>query len=110
MVVALPKCPFLPSYCSVGGKVVVVGDGEEAGGPMDAKPGTGARCVKTGVTGEYGGRGGVPGRSLLPSPSWRFIEVMSSMSGLSTSFECCEEVDEFSADGVATLCSLCSFS
>jgi hypothetical protein len=48
-----------------------VGDGDAAGGgimgccdPFDAAEGllTGVRCAKTGVTGEYGGRGGVPGR------------------------------------------------
>lgn len=76
VVVPLVAGPLRISYCSavVGGKVVVVGDGEEAGGPMDARPGTGARFVKTGVTGEYGGGGGVPGRSWLRS--WLFMELM----------------------------------
>lgn len=45
-------------------------EGEESGGTIGFPPGTGARCAKTGVTGEYGGRGGVPGRSLLWFSSW----------------------------------------
>lgn len=58
--------------CGGGGGICVVGEGEAAGGSMElgisAIPswlfGTEVVCERTGVTGEYGGRGGVPGRSL----------------------------------------------
>lgn len=49
----------------VAAAVVVDGDGSVAGGTMVAPPGTIARCFSTGVTGEYGGRSGVPCRSPL---------------------------------------------
>ena len=57
--------------CGGGSGICVVGEGVAAGGSMElgisATPGrmfgAGVVCERTGVTGEYGGRGGVPGRS-----------------------------------------------
>jgi hypothetical protein len=41
-----------------------VGEGDRGGGTtLGSLEATGARCAKSGVTGEYGGRGGVPGVS-----------------------------------------------
>ena len=41
-----------------------VGEGDSGGGTiLGSLEGSGSSCANTGVTGEYGGRGGVPGGS-----------------------------------------------
>lgn len=86
----LEGCEGCGGTCCGGTRVV--GDGDLGGGSIGCDPleggfGTGVRWVKTGVTGEYGGLGGVPGRScsfFWSGGDCRVSESVETVMGLGT--------------------------